>query len=250
MKTNRGFAPILGIIIAVIVLGGGYYVYQLAGGDVRVNLPPLERGDSDEGGFTTSPKPSTPTEPVACTMEAKICPDGSAVGRTGPKCEFAACPASQSNLPTGWELYKNSSLGFEIAYPKNVLTLTSEGSLARKLSKAHYYSEKDGSDLGLEIGISFAFTKDPTDCKRIKDIKLPSETFKFTNISGYVGEMGAEGHGRFTYCVERDGVNIFTINRSYLGPYSYDVMNDPLYLSLEEQSKLAGEVLNTFRFLP
>lgn len=31
-------------------------------------------------------------EPVACTMEAKLCPDGSAVGRTGPNCEFAACP--------------------------------------------------------------------------------------------------------------------------------------------------------------
>ena len=28
----------------------------------------------------------------ACTEEAKICPDGSAVGRTGPKCEFAPCP--------------------------------------------------------------------------------------------------------------------------------------------------------------
>ena len=29
---------------------------------------------------------------TACTQEAKICPDGSAVGRTGPNCEFAACP--------------------------------------------------------------------------------------------------------------------------------------------------------------
>jgi len=29
-------------------------------------------------------------------MEAKICPDGSAVGRTGPNCEFAACPAAQA----------------------------------------------------------------------------------------------------------------------------------------------------------
>jgi hypothetical protein len=28
----------------------------------------------------------------ACTMEAKICSDGSAVGRTGPNCEFSACP--------------------------------------------------------------------------------------------------------------------------------------------------------------
>ncbi|MDO8521450.1 MAG: hypothetical protein Q7S52_05010 [bacterium] len=30
----------------------------------------------------------------ACTMEAKLCPDGSAVGRTGPNCEFAECPVS------------------------------------------------------------------------------------------------------------------------------------------------------------
>jgi len=29
---------------------------------------------------------------VACTQEAKICPDGSAVGREGPNCEFAVCP--------------------------------------------------------------------------------------------------------------------------------------------------------------
>lgn len=31
-------------------------------------------------------------QPVACTEEAKVCPDGSAVGRTGPQCEFAKCP--------------------------------------------------------------------------------------------------------------------------------------------------------------
>lgn len=32
------------------------------------------------------------TQPIACTMEAKLCSDGSAVGRTGPNCEFASCP--------------------------------------------------------------------------------------------------------------------------------------------------------------
>ena len=35
---------------------------------------------------------SIPPEPVACTMEAKLCPDGSYVGRTGPNCEFTQCP--------------------------------------------------------------------------------------------------------------------------------------------------------------
>ncbi len=29
---------------------------------------------------------------VACTLDAKLCPDGSAVGRSGPNCEFAPCP--------------------------------------------------------------------------------------------------------------------------------------------------------------
>src|SRR3989344_7950690 len=33
------------------------------------------------------------TEPVACTQEVKLCPDGSYVGREGPDCEFASCPA-------------------------------------------------------------------------------------------------------------------------------------------------------------
>lgn len=29
---------------------------------------------------------------VFCTAEAKLCPDGSGVGRIGPNCEFALCP--------------------------------------------------------------------------------------------------------------------------------------------------------------
>lgn len=41
----------------------------------------------------TSPTKSPDFESgIACTMEAKLCPDGSAVGRTAPNCEFAACP--------------------------------------------------------------------------------------------------------------------------------------------------------------
>ena len=35
--------------------------------------------------------------PIACTMEAKICPDGSAVGRTGPNCEFSPCPSPSTS---------------------------------------------------------------------------------------------------------------------------------------------------------
>jgi hypothetical protein len=40
------------------------------------------------------------TEPVACTMDAKLCPDGvTYVGRVGPSCAFAACPGETKPLP-------------------------------------------------------------------------------------------------------------------------------------------------------
>jgi len=29
---------------------------------------------------------------AVCTFEARTCPDGSSVGRSGPKCEFSPCP--------------------------------------------------------------------------------------------------------------------------------------------------------------
>lgn len=32
------------------------------------------------------------TKDIACSMEAKICPDGSVVGRSGVQCTFAPCP--------------------------------------------------------------------------------------------------------------------------------------------------------------
>ena len=31
-------------------------------------------------------------QPVACTQDALICPDGSGVGRVPPECRFAPCP--------------------------------------------------------------------------------------------------------------------------------------------------------------
>jgi hypothetical protein len=40
----------------------------------------------------------------ACTMEAKVCPDGSSVGRVGPNCEFAPCPSGTPKGREGWDL--------------------------------------------------------------------------------------------------------------------------------------------------
>jgi len=70
---RKGFAPLIVVgIIALIALAGvgiWYFVAQ-----------------------KTSVAPPGGNGSVACTQEVKQCPDGSYVGRTGPNCEFAACP--------------------------------------------------------------------------------------------------------------------------------------------------------------
>jgi Leucine-rich repeat (LRR) protein len=60
--------------------------------------------------ITKQTPPTTPDtgNQVACTQEAKICPDGTAVGRSGPNCEFAACPAAK---PTGGKVLNLSGQG-------------------------------------------------------------------------------------------------------------------------------------------
>lgn len=49
-----------------------------------------QKGIYDKNQVTITPTP-TPYG-VACTEDAKICPDGSTVGRIQPNCEFAPCP--------------------------------------------------------------------------------------------------------------------------------------------------------------
>jgi hypothetical protein len=41
---------------------------------------------------------TTTPEVWACNADAKICPDGSSVGRTGPRCEFQACPSPDATF--------------------------------------------------------------------------------------------------------------------------------------------------------
>lgn len=80
MENQTGFIHlILIIIIAIAVVGaGGFFLVSQISPNTVVN-----------------PNPT----PTACTQEAKQCPDGSYVSRTGPNCEFAECPI-QNPTPT------------------------------------------------------------------------------------------------------------------------------------------------------
>ena len=84
------------LILVIILLLGGIFVlvaerfFEICPDDLiacpEEALPPVD--EVPDGG-------------VACTMEAKECPDGSYVGRSGPNCEFTACPTvSNGNAGT------------------------------------------------------------------------------------------------------------------------------------------------------
>jgi len=72
------------LLVAIIVGGTIYFVasfFDLPGGD-----PMAENGDVEE----------VVEENTACTLDSRICPDGSTVGRVSPSCEFAQCPLSEA----------------------------------------------------------------------------------------------------------------------------------------------------------
>ena len=55
----------------------------------------------------------------ACTQEAKLCSDGSYVGRTGPNCEFAPCPGGVVEVSLR-EGQRESSLLVKKIYPDRI----------------------------------------------------------------------------------------------------------------------------------
>jgi hypothetical protein len=67
-------------------------------------------------GILNGPGSATP-----CSLEMELCPDGSSVGRTGPNCEFAACPPEQS-VNGSWKTVTDTATGISFRYPEALPT--------------------------------------------------------------------------------------------------------------------------------
>jgi hypothetical protein len=127
----------------------------------------------------------------ACTMEAKLCPDGSSVGRNGPNCEFAPCPTEKSTIPTlapsstaNWQTYKGNE--FEFKYPQDYPLLK-------------WILNKDGISFSEGTGrISFgdklitisALPGLVEGTSTDKGVDLIINTYKAKKYKGYIGAMG------------------------------------------------------------
>lgn len=110
---------LLGLVVLVSVLGFAGLLYRNS----------LEHpGENTNRAYTE------------CTTEARICPDGSAVGRVGLACEFAACPFPNVEL---------SAAGIRYAVPTGFnVSSTSAPSLI-----ASYSGTEFGGSAGSEIRI-------------------------------------------------------------------------------------------------
>lgn len=51
------------------------------------------------GSFAYRSAVEHPSEQIVCPMDALVCPDGTAVSRTGSSCVFAACPPPNVSIP-------------------------------------------------------------------------------------------------------------------------------------------------------
>ena len=96
----------------------------------------------------------------ACTQEARICPDGSAVTRTGPQCAFAPCP--HDNLPNRPGITEEP---FEVPIEKVPTKPTQKEALVEKTNKKVLCTQEvklcpDGSFVG-RTGPTCAFAPCP-----------------------------------------------------------------------------------------
>lgn len=102
MQSNNTLKIII-IALAVLLIGTLAYAFW----------PAANNTGSTQNNTGTST--STEDEQVVCTMDAKLCPDGSYVGRTGPNCEFAPCPAAINT--DSWKTATNTKVGISFKYP-------------------------------------------------------------------------------------------------------------------------------------
>lgn len=216
------------------------------------------------GGYYLIKSTSTPPQ-KACTMEAKLCPDGSSISRTDPNCEFAPClpirttsspipdlytKASRSTM-VDWKTYRNDELEYSFSYPSNWRLDI--------VNPAKIYIL--GNSAKIEIIITSE--KQRKLYPRGPDIMLPCQGVesihqtKNMNIGGFtanysLGNLGCwEQHNKIRIFINRnDGPPNYRDNITVISyaEYNYDKKN---WLQVNEwrESQFFDQILSTFKFL-
>lgn len=110
---------------------------------------------------------------TACTLDAKLCPDGSSVGRTGPNCEFAACLPATSGIASLHEKY-----GFAFTYPEGFNVSESRNNIIAQNHRGHIWVQVISKKLDPDNIIGLHGKIDPAEV-RVRDVNY-RQWYRFT----------------------------------------------------------------------
>ena len=135
------------------------------------------------GYFIVNRQTASPPTPIACTQEAKLCPDGSYVSRTGSKCEFAECPeVNPSPTPTPMPIAAVRDL-WEIPFDEGPMSVVINGIV------------KTGAQINREYCLEGFYLTDDTGVIQLR-VKDEAQYSKMLDDAKYLGER-VEVRGKY-----------------------------------------------------
>lgn len=164
---------------------------------------------------------STGQKLVTCTMEAKLCPDGSSVGRSGPKCEFAPCPTADTTPAkpvdmTNWQKQDLEGADFTLSLPPD-LQVSSELQKTLDTKKPYSFNFVAIRGVGGDPTYYQLYCVYPFDLpvpKNLQEYKsdLDPSSIEETTIAGHValkGQLKGMRNRFVTYILASKGVMKF-----------------------------------------
>jgi len=179
---------------------------------------------------------------TACTKEAKVCPDGSAVGRQGPNCEFAECPVAQAVDETAdWKTYTNNKYGYEISYPSNWSISENNNSLSHNLILGNPLAGEQVYSLDLLV----LTNKKNQTSRQLAEMEIKEgENMKEVMIAGQLV------YGRNNVSeIDQHSEILYLVNNGYMYTFRFPISEENLNLANPaENNKIAHKIISTFKF--
>ncbi len=127
---------------------------------------------------------AAPPSPIACTQEARQCPDGSYVGRTGANCEFAKCPEvnpapAPTPIPTGEQIIRKAGER-EGSF---LIQKINSGSVDGLWYQAYPVARNEGTPKTLRVGDDIGYACEGVS-EKLTSINFSGQTITFTKIVG------------------------------------------------------------------
>ncbi|MDP3988377.1 MAG: hypothetical protein Q8P80_04515 [Candidatus Levybacteria bacterium] len=209
--------------------------------------------------------------PKACTQEAKLCPDGSYVSRTGPNCEFSTCPKSstidenQTTETPNWKRYQQPNGLYSIKYPLNFYyeeNINNHGNCKKQLTIMDdkkrdiiKYPFGDENEIIGNIVIDVCSIPEK-EISYVKSLYLEGPSPSPSKLDGYEG-LEARGLTDFSgigynlgYGVYVDRKVLFKDNLTYFIDFRYKLPSSGgLPKDYKEKLDIFNQILQTFHFI-